>query len=458
MIGALWTKLLVFLASNAAIVHASLQIVPGATWAASNGEHLQAHGAGVIQVNGTFHLIGEDKSAGGSAFQGVNCYSSADLVRWQYEGALLSRAAEASDLGPSRVIERPKVLYNERTGKYVMWMHIDSSSYGEAKVGVATGDSVCGKYTYIRSFQPLGFQSRDMGLFKDDDGTAYLLSEDRQNGLRINKLTTDYLDVKESTYLWKDHIEAPAMVKVSGRYHMFGSKLTGWDPNDNVYSTSTSLTSGWTPWAIFADKGSNTYSSQTNFVLAYGPSNVMYMGDRWQSAHLDRSTYVWLPLTISGTSVSMKNRVSWVPNVGSGAAGAAWQAAPAGEGSYEGEKGVYAGGAKDVTCGKCSGGKAAGYTGGSDGGKVTISGVGSDGRGLTTVRVQYVNGDAKPRYAGVTVNGGATTRLAFLPSGGDSATSVLNVMLASGSDNTVVFGGVDGGWAPDIDRLVVPVQ
>lgn len=28
------------------------------------------------------------------------------------------------------------------------------------------------------SFQPLGFQSRDMGLFKDDDGSAYLLSED----------------------------------------------------------------------------------------------------------------------------------------------------------------------------------------------------------------------------------------------------------------------------------------
>jgi len=57
-------------------------------------------------------------------------------------------------------------------------MHIDSSSYGEAKVGVATGDSVCGSYTYRGSFQPLGFQSRDMGLFKDDDGTGYLLTED----------------------------------------------------------------------------------------------------------------------------------------------------------------------------------------------------------------------------------------------------------------------------------------
>lgn len=57
-------------------------------------------------------------------------------------------------------------------------MHIDSGNYGEAKVGVATSDSICGSYTYVRGFQPLGFQSRDMGLYKDTDGTAYLLTED----------------------------------------------------------------------------------------------------------------------------------------------------------------------------------------------------------------------------------------------------------------------------------------
>lgn len=59
-----------------------------------------------------------------------------------------------------------------------MWMHADSSNYGDAKVGVATSDTVCGKYNYIGSFRPLGFESRDMGLFKDDDGKAYLLTED----------------------------------------------------------------------------------------------------------------------------------------------------------------------------------------------------------------------------------------------------------------------------------------
>lgn len=101
-------------------------------------------------------------------------------MQWKFEGPLLSRTSSSGDLGPNRIIERPKVIYNDATKKYVMWMHVDSSNYGDAKVGVATSDTVCGpgKYEYKGSFRPLGMESRDMGLFKDDDGKAYLLTED----------------------------------------------------------------------------------------------------------------------------------------------------------------------------------------------------------------------------------------------------------------------------------------
>ncbi|KAB5575273.1 glycosyl hydrolase family 43 protein [Coniochaeta sp. 2T2.1] len=450
-------KLLAVFSSTIAAAHASLQIVPGGTWTASDSTHLNAHGGGIIALNGTYYLIGEDKSQG-SAFLNVNCYSSKDLVRWQYEGALLSRTGSSGDLGPNRIIERPKVVYNDKTGKFVMWMHVDSSDYKDARVGVAVGDSVCGRYSYIKSFRPLGFQSRDMGLFKDDDGSAYLLTEDRENGLRINKLTADYLDLSgtSSTYLWKDHLESPTLIKLQGRYYVFGSHLTGWDTNDNVYSTSTSLTSGWSSWQTFADVGSHTYNSQTTYILAYGGSagNVMYMGDRWVSKNLQASTYVWLPLTVSGGKVSMKNYVSWVPNLDTATA---W-AGPPEETSYEGEKAAYAGGAKDVSCGGCSGGKAAGYVGGDGNGKVTFSGVRSDAGGMTTVRVKYNNGDSKPRFAQVTVNGGQPVKLAFEPNSGDPASSSLNVELKAGTGNTIVFEGVSGGWGPDIDRLMVPVR
>lgn len=123
-------------------------------------------------------MIGEEKTDG-ALFQAVNCYSSTNLIEWTFVNQLLTvTEEEGADLGPNRIVERPKVIKNDNTGQYVMWMHIDSTDYADARVGVATGDSVCGDYVYRESFRPLGFQSRDIGLFKDEDGSAYLLSED----------------------------------------------------------------------------------------------------------------------------------------------------------------------------------------------------------------------------------------------------------------------------------------
>lgn len=141
-------------------------------------------GKASIRKRAESHRVGEDKT-NGTAFVNINCYSSSNLVEWTYEGALLSQTA-SGDTGPGRVIERPKVIFNKNTNKYVMWMHIDSANYGEAKIGVATGDSVCGKYNYLRSERPLGFESRDSGLYVDDDGKAYLLTEDVSQADRIH--------------------------------------------------------------------------------------------------------------------------------------------------------------------------------------------------------------------------------------------------------------------------------
>ena len=68
-----------------------------------------------------------------------------------------------------------------------------------------------------------------MGLFVDDDdaATAYLMSEDRNNGARLYQLSTDYLSIVNSTYIFDKDLEAPAMVKVNGTYFFFGSLLTG---------------------------------------------------------------------------------------------------------------------------------------------------------------------------------------------------------------------------------------
>ena len=59
-----------------------------------------------------------------------------------------------------------------------MYLHVDDWKYEDARVGVATGDTVCGRYTYHGSFRPMDQESRDIGLFQDSDGKAYLLTED----------------------------------------------------------------------------------------------------------------------------------------------------------------------------------------------------------------------------------------------------------------------------------------
>ncbi len=46
------------------------------------------------------------------------------------------------------------------------------------------------------------------------------------------------------------------MIKLGNTYFMFASMMTGWDANDNQYTTSTSLSSGWSAWKKFADSGS----------------------------------------------------------------------------------------------------------------------------------------------------------------------------------------------------------
>ncbi|KAI5812955.1 galactan 1,3-beta-galactosidase [Pyronema omphalodes] len=435
---------LTLVASLTSLANASLQIVRrpmlGGSWTASDGTHMQAHGPGVTKVGNTYYIIGENK-INGSSFQSINCYSSTNLVEWAYVGELLTLQS-SGDLGPNRVVERPKVIYNDAMEQYVMYMHIDNPNYGEARVGVATGSSVCGKFTYRGSWRPLGFESRDMGLFKDDDGTAYLMTEDRSNGLRIDRLSSDYLNVTSNVHTWSEKYESPAILKRNGVYFMFGSHLTSWNTNDNIYSTATSLSGPWSAWKNFAPVGSNTFNSQTSFILPVSHSFAMFMGDRWTPSNLMASTYIWLPLKISGTTASLTWYDNWIPSVDKGT----WFKAPS-DTTYEAEAGTLSGGAQKLSCSGCSGGTSVGYLGGPTGGALVINNIVSDITGLTTVRIRYANGDSTQRFADVTVNR-VKHRVAFVPSGGGQTvfTASFTATLMKGNMNTMKIEGVNGGW------------
>ncbi|MFC5666019.1 RICIN domain-containing protein [Kitasatospora misakiensis] len=297
---------------------ATVSFTPGATRTDQNGKTLQLHGLGIVKVGNTWYGFGEEKTGttkADTSFQSIPCYTSTDLGTWTYQGVALARQS-SGDLGPNRIVERPKVIYNASTGTFVMYVHIDSSDYSDAKVGVATSSTPCGPYTYRGSFRPLGYVSRDLGLFQEADGTGYLLTEDRINGgLRIDRLSADYLSVDSAVaLLGGGSIESPAMVKVGGVYYMLGSHLTGWNLNDNVYATATSLSGPWSAWKNLAAPGTNTYASQTaNIITVQGSAGTTYVyaGDRWNTDDLGNSQLIWLPLTIRGTTVNLGQYPAW---------------------------------------------------------------------------------------------------------------------------------------------------
>jgi hypothetical protein len=304
---------LAVLAGPPAADAATATITPATMWTDTAGNRLQAHGAGIFNVGSTYYMVGEDKVAG-STFTAVACYSSTDLVHWTRQTNALSRQS-SGDLAAGRIVERPKVIYNSATSKYVLWMHIDNTSYNDQRAGVAVSSTPCGPYTYLGASRPLGHPSRDLGLFKDDDGTAYMIHEDPAAGMRIERLNADYTSA-QSTVATFQSLEAPAMAKVGGRYFLLTSHLTGWSTNDNVYATATSPAGPWSGFANFAPSGSRTYDSQTSFLLPIAGAagtNYVYVGDRWNSGDLYSSLPVWLPITLTSNGTAA---LSWYPSWG----------------------------------------------------------------------------------------------------------------------------------------------
>lgn len=185
------------LTANCALAGAGPQTIrPGEVWLDDRGQHVQAHGGGITISDKTYYWFGEDRSQGlPSAKRHVSCYSSNDLAHWAFRRQIAF--SDPADLGPGWVLERPKVFFCSRTRKFVMYMHLDDAGYKYAGVGVATCDKVDGEYKFVRNFRPLGHESRDIGQFVDDDGSAYLIFEDRPFGFRIAALSDDYLDVQK---------------------------------------------------------------------------------------------------------------------------------------------------------------------------------------------------------------------------------------------------------------------
>lgn len=335
---------------------------PGRPWLDNNGVHINAHGGGLLFHDGTYYWFGEHKiegDAGNVAHVGVHAYSSIDLYNWTDEGIALSVVKDGSDhpLTIGCIIERPKVIYNAQTNRFVMWFHheLKDNGYAAALCGTAVSDSPTGPYEYVRSFRPNravwpinvqdlhkapvlqevletyfdggslpehpdtlnllgrgyieGQMSRDMTLFVDDDGTGYhIYSSEFNSTTHIAELTDDYLDhtgnyARAFVGRW---MEAPALCRRHGKYYFIASGCTGWTPNAARGAVADSMFGPWreigNPCAgenpqngLGADK---TFGAQSTFIQKVAGMQDAYMAlfDRWNPENAIEGQYVWLPI------------------------------------------------------------------------------------------------------------------------------------------------------------------
>ena len=283
---------------------------PGAPWLDTDGNPIQAHGGGILCHGGTFYWYGENKN--GPTLEGwrvdvigISCYSSKDLVHWRNEGVVLpSRPDDPDhDLHPSKVAERPKVLFNKSTGKFVMWLHIDAPGYMKGHAGVAIADSPTGPFTYLGSSRPHGHISYDMTLWQEEDGTAYLVhTAENHSNLHVVTLSDDYLrpEGRYEKILLGRRREAPALFKHEGTYYLVSSGCTGWDPNPTEIAAAPHPLG---PWEHLGDpctgpEAPTSYHVQPTFVLPVPGhrGGFIFMGDRWIKEDLRDSRYAWLPV------------------------------------------------------------------------------------------------------------------------------------------------------------------
>lgn len=294
---------------------------PGEVMYDTDGKVINAHGGGIMYFKDTYYWYGEAKGDSTYLFEevktwecyradakGVSCYSSTNLLDWKFEGLVLSTEKDPnSDLHPSQVIERPKVIYNDRTGKFVMWLHIESPDYEKGMAGVAICDSPTGKFTYLGAIKPNNGDSRDQTLFRDDDGRAYHIHSSEWNRtLYIGLLNEDY--THPSGIFTRNFInesrEAPAVFKHKGKYYLISSGCTGWDPNTASLAVADSMLGEWTTLGnpCRGKDADSTFYAQSTFVLPIAGEENSYiaMFDRWNKKKLIDSRYVWLPVEFEG--------------------------------------------------------------------------------------------------------------------------------------------------------------
>lgn len=335
--------------------------LPMRPWLDVDGKPINAHGGGIMFHGYLAYWYGECRPvgpAGQDARIGVSVYISDDLVNWRDGGVCMPVVHDqpGHPLESGCKIERPKVMYNAKTGKFVMWWHHDLYGRGHASAlaAVAIADNPTGPFKFLQMTRPnlgywpmnitpdkmtpmvseatmnsrfsggpmeeikshnliardypIGQMARDMTLYLDDDGRGYHIFASEENAtLHIAELSDDFLSHNGRFARVFEHrwMEAPCIFKRGGRYYFLGSGCTGWAPNDARGGVADDIFGPWEELGnpcrgINAENGLGpdlTFGGQSTCVFNVPGTDISYaMFDLWNPADLHDSRYLWMKI------------------------------------------------------------------------------------------------------------------------------------------------------------------
>lgn len=343
----IWTLALSGMAASGYIQTASAAIASTATVTNFNGNNQQitkfdtsgkgidAHDGDMAYFGGKYYLYGTSYGCGyelqtnGTSFCGFKSYMSTDLTNWTDNGLLFDGRSSnwhANCSPPRYGCYRPHVLYNNASGKYVLWINSYDNASG---FHVFTATTPSGPFTEIAQPSvadmgtPGGFVNGDFDLFADDNGDGYIVYTDINypllpggidHTLRIQRLNSTYTSgtgpaISTATAA----VEAPSLFKRNGVYYLLygpGCAYCGGTPT--VYKTAAAAMGSWSETKQI---NPTSCGGQPSFVsrlpTAAGGSVFVYGSDLWNSRGAGTSpvgnqalaNFFWTPLAFSGADI-----------------------------------------------------------------------------------------------------------------------------------------------------------
>lgn len=281
-------------------------IRPGQVLLDTNGKRVQAHGGSIFyeESTETFYFYGENKeftTKGSDVWTwGVRAYASKDFYNWEDKGLIIepNLEDEKSSLNPYKaMLDRPHIIYNRFTKKYVCWCKIMQFDGTQTEV-VLTADAFLGPYTIVTDhLKPLNMSAGDFDLAVAEDGKAYYMFERVHSETIIADLNEDYTNV---TGYYSTHFphpyppfvrEATAHFIYNHKHYLLTSGTTGYLPNPSEVAVADTWHG---PYQVLGnpcpnDKSDTTYHCQVSSVFKMPGKKNLYIaiGDRWCPDSMD---------------------------------------------------------------------------------------------------------------------------------------------------------------------------